>query len=253
MEIKFEYKNKGVVGYQELIDNYPFSEFDSPYRSTVPFLHYWRNSERRLAEYEAIVGKKFGTKVCLSFEYCVEVIRGTGRPSQTDLMILSDDIAIAVEAKYTEPPYDTVEKWLGNSENRMMVLEGWVELIKQGTGSNNIRIVQILDLPYQMIHRCASVFAPNAKCRMLVYQCFDLDREKTRYYGEHLSKLKSVLHEGDNPKMYLINIPIVEKSAAYSDLQEWWDSGERKLGREVGSLIRNGNFLKFGEPVIDKF
>ena len=57
----------------------------------------------------------------LSFEHCVNVQKGVGKPSQTDLMLFVNGTCIAVEAKYTEPRYDTVKKWKEDSENKRLV------------------------------------------------------------------------------------------------------------------------------------
>jgi hypothetical protein len=48
----------------------------------------------------------------LHFEFTVEPLRGRGTPSYTDLMVQSESLCLAIEAKWTEPIYNSVSSWL---------------------------------------------------------------------------------------------------------------------------------------------
>ena len=244
MQIQYEYKNRPVSSFEDLILQFPVSEFDSPYRSSVPSLVFWKNAAKQLGWLSQRLGFETGDFVTLSFEYCVDVQRGTGRPSQTDLMILSGDASVAIEAKYTEPPYLTVSKWLGDSSNRRQVLEGWVALITAHTGNDSIRVKDLLELPYQMIHRCASACFPAVGQKFLVYQGFDLNRKKFEYYKIHMQRLHRILGAPKNLGFDLVNMPLI-KSEKYSALQSRWDSKEHKLHREVIEGLMTPGFIRF--------
>ena len=69
----------------------------------------------------------------LFLEYTVRSPKGES-VSHTDVMLKSGPNALAIEAKWTEPMYKTVGRWLkdGNSRaNKETVLEGWLSLLGQ--------------------------------------------------------------------------------------------------------------------------
>ena len=43
-----------------------------------------------------------------------------------------------------------------------------------------------------------------------VYQCFDLDTSKKRYYKEQHSKLSELLRSSNNLRFYLFNFPLIK-------------------------------------------
>jgi len=249
MNIQLEHGSKSVNDYVTLIECYPQSESDSPYRSTVPFLCFWSNIGYQLNGLAQLLGIKPFSKVTACFEFGVDVQKGKGKPSQTDLMITSDDHAIAIEAKYTEPPYETVLTWMGNSSNRIRVLEGWLDLISSSVCKNRINVEDIVVLPYQLVHRCASVCFPGVVYRTLIYQCFDLDEEKALYYRSQLETLIRVLKKPEKLHFFLVNIPLL-KSPAYTQLQARWDSGERIMHADVIRGMKTNEFLAFGKPMV---
>jgi hypothetical protein len=62
---------------------------------------------------------------------------------------------VAIEAKYTEPRYETVEQWLGTSPtlNRQAVLAGWLAHIAARSDSPPLDPSVVLGLPYQLVQR----------------------------------------------------------------------------------------------------
>src|SRR5262249_54659370 len=151
----------------------PNGSLASPRRSTVPLLDYWRQPLLRLEHLsDALKAERLdGSTLC--FEYAVSVRGGVGKASYTDLMILAQSSAVAIEAKFKEPPYETVEKWLRQPEepNRRKVLDGWLELIRS-TARVRLDSAVISALPYQLIHRLASVCSVDRPTRYLIYQIF---------------------------------------------------------------------------------
>lgn len=247
MKVEFEYKNQGLSSFQYLIRQYPPSEFDSPYRSTIPMLCFWRDPESGLDQISRALGLDLPHRVTLSFEYCVDVQKGKGRPSQTDLMLISDQYTVAIEAKYTEPPYEKVKIWMGDSDNKRLVLEGWLDLINNKAGNGDVVVEDILDLPYQMIHRMASACILDRPRNILVYHCFDLNQEKTDYYRENLERLIRLFHMPNNFGAFLINYPL-RKSSEYQILQNRWDAGDRRMSDVVLYGMKKTDFIIFGEP-----
>lgn len=73
MRIIWSYQGRHITGYEKLPDRYKNNELDSPKRSTVPLLVYWRTSEQRANEFSKALGFKLSRSVCLNFEYKVPV------------------------------------------------------------------------------------------------------------------------------------------------------------------------------------
>src|SRR5690606_13238748 len=77
--------------------------------------------------------EKGNNKYIFEYEVPVCVDYGKGRASCTDLIIENEKSCYAIEAKRTEPKYETVEKWKGNSKNKEKVLDWWLNLIEETT------------------------------------------------------------------------------------------------------------------------
>src|SRR5687768_8328858 len=84
------------------------SDLKSPDRSTVPLLAAWRDFSRSLDELSQALNRSLAEPAQLSFEHAVSVAEGKGKSSFTDLMITTAVEAVALEAKYREPEYATV-------------------------------------------------------------------------------------------------------------------------------------------------
>lgn len=138
--------------------------------SSLPLVQFWKNKGHGLSKH----GKKFIKECGLSeiyseeprfyFEYSVPVNNekgAKGKASMTDLMILTRQCAIAIEAKWTEceSVYEPIGKWKesGVVENHDKVLKGWEGYInKYLEGRERATITATDDMPYQLFHRVAS-------------------------------------------------------------------------------------------------
>ena len=237
MGIIWSYKGRRIPGYEKLLDCYN-NDLDSPKCSTVPLLAYWKTSDQRTIELSKALGFKLSCSVCLNFEYKVPVQCGTGTASQTDLMLISGDVCIAIEAKYTEPRYDTVNKWLtkGNRKNRMKVLKGWLSLL-----SSALKEKDVAELPNQLVYRAASACYPDAKIRHLVYQVFDVDSAKRDMYLSDLGTLRGLVSP-DRLSIHLVECSI-RRTPLQECLERKWDGGERNLHEHVRCGLKNGTLL----------
>jgi len=233
--------------FRSLVLAVPDAELASPRRSTVPLLAYWSNFEERYKNLSHHL--KLETPASeFSFEYAVPVQRGRGKPSYTDLMILGPSEVVAIEGKFTEPPYETVGDWLREppEANRSDVLEGWFDLIRRATGSR-LRIDDVRALPYQLVHRTASACFPDARHRLVVYQLFA--DEQRAYYLKQLSRLRILLGDPAHLKFFLF-ITLPEKLEAYIRLEERWNRGERDLSVSVREGLLSDSLLRFGEAIL---
>ena len=83
---------------EELLQRLGADAVASPKRSTVPLVDYWRVPEQRLRDLWEQFGVPGPNHAKMHFEHAVPVQRGRGKSSYTDLMILAEDIAVAIEA-----------------------------------------------------------------------------------------------------------------------------------------------------------
>jgi hypothetical protein len=250
-----------VRSFEDLIRSLSADALASPRRSTIPLLEYWRPSCNRLDSFWHRIDCPPPEVSELHFEYEVPVRAGCGKASYTDLMIVCDEVAVGIEAKFTEPPYESVAVWLkrestnnGQStelednqveNNRRKVLIGWLRAIEQVT-SRCIEPEAVGGLPYQLIHRTASVCCVERPRRYLLYQVFS--DERPEYYFDLLLRWAQIL--GDNHELSLwVFWCRLGRSETCQHLEARWDAGERHLDEEVRKELLAGSLLEFLEPV----
>jgi hypothetical protein len=254
--LRVSYKNRDVSGepqFTALVNQYSDREFASPRRSTVPLLACWQPMELGLARLSRALGRQLTGDVHLSFEHCVPVRRGIGRDSQTDLMVIIANEAIAVEAKATEPEYQTVGRWLAASDgpNRMEVLLGWLELIN-GASASNLSPDDVTEVTYQLIHRTASAcFISDVSWSAVIYQVFSskekaLSRPSTNRYLEQMRGLQRRLADSSRLSFYVLECEFKERER-YRELIERWNRNERQLGSEARQALLAGDLVECGE------
>lgn len=183
----------------------------------------------------------------MHFEYEVPVQRGRGKSSFTDLMIFTDDVAVAIEAKFTEPRYESVATWLGGTPttNRLDVLEGWLCAI-EAAAETSIPRDAVMDLPYQLIHRTASFCCVDRRKRLVVYQVFG--DSPPDYYAGDLRRFAAAIAAPDRMAFVVLGCAC-QSTDKYARLESRWDAGERDLGNDVSEALLAGALLEFGRPV----
>jgi hypothetical protein len=195
---------------------YPEEEFCSPTRSTVPLLSLLKDGNRIL---NTIIDELHLNNDCdLHLEFKVYPTRGIGAASQTDLMLRGRGETLAMEAKWTEPRYDTVAVWSDTGKspnNKEKVLRGWFDLIQPHTS----RILDIHDFSaavYQMVHRAASAYFTSEHPR-LAYLHFIPDPSgmgaTSEQYQSDLEDLKDLIGNPKSFSFYLIDVEIKPTSA----------------------------------------
>jgi hypothetical protein len=243
------YKLTSVPDYDSLIEQ--LFDLKSPFRSTTAHLAYWSNPDERLTEVEKLLGLPHLAEPVLAFEYTVQPAKGQGYASHTDLMIVSSQTAVGMEAKYTEGKYDVVSAWLGEppSDNKRLVLEGWLDLIARATG-RQLTVEQVKDCTYQLLHRTASVCSVGAERWVVVYHGFDLTEDRNRYYLAQLTRLACLVAIPEKFQFFLLTNTMA-KSPAYSELQAKWRANEgRDFAQDIRRLLRQRNVATFTDPVV---
>ncbi len=232
-----------VSDFRALVESFRAETFASPLRSTVPLLDFWRVPELRLEEFSRTIGIERIDSAKLFFEFPVPVRRGRGKPSFTDLLILGENVAIAVEAKFTEPPYQDVRSWLGPTPtvNRIAVLEGWLELAREVTGCRMER-ADVPDLPYQLIHRTASACSLEAPRRIVVYQTFG--GAVSSHYIEALSALLNLVGADGSLGFRLVRCAF-QPSPEWTVLKARWESRESGLAEPIRRALLRDSLFSF--------
>jgi hypothetical protein len=216
----------------------------------VPLVDFWRTPESRLAQLSAAIRVPLLPLTDLCFEFPVPVTRGRGKPSFTDLMIIADSAAVAIEAKFTEPPYETVGTWLRDppEANRSEVLEGWLDLIRSASGAS-LSVADVIDLPYQLVHRTASVCSVSRPVRAVVYQVFYQEdgQDSLEYYVNNLTDLWWRLGRTAAIGFHVFSCPL-NSLQTHEDLVKEWKQRDHPVGEAVRIALLMGTLFSFGEP-----
>jgi len=232
------FKDKKINSVDELYDEYSKDEFKSPFRSTIPLIILFKKNHLQKLEVFSFSEKD---KIKYTFEYKVPVRKGEGNSSYTDLMIITENSSIAIEAKSTEPKYETIEKWLGNSDNKKLVLDWWLQLIELKTGVK-VEQQKIKDLPYQLIHRTASACYSKKKHTSVIYLGFDITNNMINYYTYCLNKISKIL--SNKIDFYFITYNL-QKYEEQQRLENLWKSGERDLSSDIINCLKSNNLMDF--------
>jgi hypothetical protein len=205
--------------YETIIDQFSGTSYKTFRTSSIPLVQFWENTEIRLKELLEKVGIN-PEITALCFEYPIKPKKGTGKASMTDLMILSDECKIAIEAKFTEyakSKPELIKKWNnGRTENKNLVLQYWKDLIEPF--SNGLDDEALLNIEYQFFHRTASACKDTTRA-IVVYQVFYDDKTKD-YLAAYIEKLQNyikVLNPNDNLNFYLWEIEALQKVVQKKD------------------------------------
>lgn len=161
MTLHFGAPNR-IPSVAEAVPRYGDGEFKSKTRSTVPMLDLLIHSRE---VFDAIIREiGFPATHDMSLEYTAGPFGGRGKASYTDVMLTSRDESLAIEAKWTESMYETVQKWLGaGSENKRKVRDGWIARLGQTDSTPFDSVI------YQMLHRAASAAHAGTKPQLAYF------------------------------------------------------------------------------------
>lgn len=153
---------RSITTVADAVPLYGRDEFASATRSTVPLLSLLIHTPALFAE--TVRGLGLPASYDLFLEYTVGPFGGRGKPSHTDAMLRAGDHALAIEAKWTEPMYPTVQKWLGKgSDNKRKVRDGWIASLGQTYSTPLDSVI------YQMLHRAASAAHAGTKPQLAYF------------------------------------------------------------------------------------
>ena len=234
-----------VGDFRELVARFPDEELRSPTRSNIPLLALIKDGGEPLNRLLAAGGLQVSAE--LHLEYTVGPTRGRGKASHTDLMAFSDSKSLAVEAKWTEPRYDTVDEWLAkgsNRANREAVLQGWVDLLEPWS-HRRLQRSQFGGCVYQLVHRAASACA-NGKTPELVYLNFDVSGSDAslHYCRADLKALWEVLGEPKNFRFSHVQMALTP-TQEFNNLRNL-PKGEPETANAIREALLGGRLFDFG-------
>jgi hypothetical protein len=161
-------------------------------------------------------------------------------------MVRQQGRTLAVEAKWTEPRYDTVSEWLKKGsylQNRKDVLTGWLDLL-QKHALHELLIEDFYGAVYQMVHRAASACQAGSNPK-LVYLVFkpspDSRTANIQTICDDLTHLWSLLGSPSTFPFYLVEIPLLPMTTfdAIASLPK----GKAETARPVRAALSSNNPL----------
>ncbi len=235
-------KEPGVkyVGFPDVLAALPDKEFQNLTRSTIPLLAYWKKPRPVVRGICHGFGFKCPKDARIYFEYAVPSLTPRDYPSCSDVMLVSDQLVVAVEGKWSEPRYETVGEWLekGSRAHREKVLRYWLGLI-QPFAQNELKPRGFHDVVYQMLHRAASACAVPAENHAVVYQLFHASEDEAMeqgYYERDMEHLRDLIRPHDNLRFGVESMISLAPSHNHESLRRKLEAMARE---ERPVLIRN--------------
>jgi len=216
-----------LLNISQIVDSYPDKEFASPSRSTVALLSWLKDSgrvEATLNRCGLVRPEEYHFEYTASPLYKKQDEHGRGKSSCTDLMVVGAGGVLAIEAKWREPKYPTVGKWLddpnGDKLNRLKVLKGWINRLVLEDA--DIDLTRYSEIVYQLLHRAASAVkaAGSDKTPGMAMIVFSLEGDAGQdinEYKEQLLKLKKAPGMG---KVGVFLIEVRMKSVGYERIKD---------------------------------
>lgn len=252
--MNFYYGEKVISNIEKAIPMYAKKEFKSPYRSTVPLLSYLKHEITIL---DLLLRELEMPEVCdLHLEYKVKPPKGRGNASHTDLMVISAEASLAVEAKWTESRYETVGKWLekGSDQlNRHGVLIGWLGLL-QKHAQHTLHLADFSGAVYQMVHRAASACSAGGHPRM-AYIVFEPSPDpKTAgmpTIRDDLTHLWSLLGKPKGFPFYLVEVQL-SPTAEFDAIAPLLKGNNATAQQVSAALLRSARLFDFEKYLVKR-
>ncbi len=264
---RYCFDTEAVPDFTALCGKFASNAFQSPYRSTVPLLSLAEHSRQ---DWNALL-ESWGapTDATVHVEYCVPSANSGGNPSQTDALLISDSAVWAVEAKWTEPRYQTVAKRLTQQPRYKTMAErlsrreadlaeakvtvnGWLEHLNR-LAARALQLEDVSDVVYQVLHRAASACAiatENDCVPHLIYLHFHPSPLKnsatTGQYISDLGQLHALLGGPTNVKFTVVEMPI-QATSAFESIKDL-DKSSPATSAQVTKALRQGALFTFGTP-----
>src|SRR5258708_4753147 len=158
-------------------------------------------------------------------------------------MLLTCEHAVAVEAKWTEPRYETVSEWL-SSQNRREVLDGWLSLI-QPFALEPLTSDDVASAVYQTVHRAASACHDGRIPKLVYLQFTPLPDRRAQEPAliQDLACLHRAIGAPTAFPFWLVDVEI-EQTDAFKALRHL-PKGSAATANAVIEALQNGPLFRF--------
>lgn len=238
------FDRKPILDVNQSLELYNEKEFSSPTRSTILFLSLLKDDENLFIRIMSEIGLSGNPEVHL--EYKVYPTHEKKGASQTDAMVITEKDILAIEAKWTEPRYNSVKKWLHQGRylnRRERVIKGWLTLLEEQC-SKAFNVDEFLDVPYQMVHRAASACSTDKTPKLAYLQFLPLiDNSSKSEIINDLTNLWHLLGYPDIFPFYYIEVDI-ETSQSYNLIKNLPKKSMSTRNEVIASLVK-GNLFYF--------
>jgi hypothetical protein len=251
---RYYFDTEPAADFGALCERMDGQPLQSPYRSTVPLLSLVEHSQSDWRLLLSCFGAPPDSRIY--FEYCVPSPKVNGNPSQTDALIMSDSTVWAIEAKWTEPRYETVAGRIARAEadgtDAAPTVEDWLRYL-QPYASCALHVDDFADAIYQMVHRAASACAVATAKRLqpeFVYLHFHPSSLRSTasidQYVSDLRHLRSLLGPGSGRVMRAVEMPLAP-TAAFHGIQSL-NKRLPETADKVAAALRYGPLFDFQPP-----
>ena len=258
ISLRYCFDTEPMADFPALCAQFAGKPLQSPFRSTVPLLSLIEHSRQQWNALLDSLGEPPDGVV--HFEYRVPSPKPRGNPSQTDALIISDSTILAVEAKWTEPRYETVAKRLSKPESDgadpRLTVNGWLQHL-QPFAASRLDVEDVKDVVYQVLHRAASAcaVATTSRCRpLLMYLHFHpsplQNSATTDQYISDLRQLNELLGHPAKLKFVVAEIPLAP-TLAFESLKDL-DKRSQATSALVIEALCHGPLFTFGTPIITR-
>lgn len=265
--LRIYYNDALTKSDEDLLSHFRGKALQSPTRSTVPLLDMALNVPTQLLSIVDECGAEPNSD--FRFEYEVRSGSETARPSQTDLMVLGRSSALAVEAKWTEPVYESVATRLkrrtkdrkDDQSEQAKALDrahqeaevgAWLARL-QPLAAEPLTTVSMADVVYQMIHRAASALATGLSPSLLYLHFHDAEIRQGATADQYKTDLGRLYRKLGRPlgfSFYVATQPI-ERTEVFRSI-EGLSKTHSSTCIAVREALKAGPLFTFGTARVEK-
>jgi hypothetical protein len=265
--IRTFYNETPAESVDHLLSCFKGKALQSPTRSTVPLLDMTLSAPSHLLSIVA----KCGAEPNSDFRFEYEVCSGSAsaRPSQTDLMVLGQSRAVAVEAKWTESAYESVATRLKrrttdrkndqsevakalDREHQEAEVSAWLARL-QPLATESLTTVRMANVVYQMIHRAASAVATGLSPSLLYLHFDDAEIRQGATADEYKADLGRLYGKLGRPRgfsFYVATQPI-ERTAVFRTI-EGLSRTRSSTCTAVREALKAGPLFRYGPAMVQQ-
>jgi hypothetical protein len=253
---KYCFHTEPMARIEKLCEQMTGKALQSPYRSTVPLLSLVEHSQ---PDWQSLLAQwRAPSDSTVHFEYRVTSPKPRGNPSQTDALLMLDSMVWAVEAKWTEPRYETVAKRMSKPESDgadpRTTVTGWLKYLQPFAGKD-LCVDDFSEVVYQVLHRAASACAVATAEKLqphLVYLHFHPSplpsSATTSQYISGLRNLYTLIDSPGGIRFTVVELPL-KPTAAFEVIKDL-DKKSRETAVQVKAALCNGPLFTFGNPIL---